>query len=137
MVGSFASSCRASATSWTCDGATIATIGPFYGRRWLNTAHQGPCPRFAQDALREALAMKVRPAQLRDEMFWDVPRQLRQALARLTSAESDEIALCVDSDRGLSKSESSINGSIPCANWSSCKTTRKGKPDFRGFCRAL
>jgi hypothetical protein len=45
--------------------------------------------------------MKVR-AQLRDEVFWDVPRQLpRQALARLISTEPDEIALCADSDRGL------------------------------------
>jgi hypothetical protein len=42
-----------------------------------------------------------------------------------------------DQGKGCSESESSINGSIPTAYWSSCKPMPEKKADFRRFCRAL
>jgi hypothetical protein len=42
-------------------------FGPFDGRVWLNTAHQGPLPRVAVEATRAALEQKARPHLLRNE----------------------------------------------------------------------
>jgi hypothetical protein len=39
--------------------------------------------------------------------------------------------------RGRLGTESSINGSIPTADWSSCKSGRQERRDLRDFCRAL
>jgi hypothetical protein len=40
-------------------------------------------------------------------------------------------------EQAVREPESSINGSIPTAYWSACKSIRKGKPGLRDFCRAL
>lgn len=54
-------------------------FGPFDGRVWLNTAHQGPLPKVAREAGKVALEQKVRPHLLRDEDFFEVPGRLRAA----------------------------------------------------------
>ena len=65
-------------------GAYAEHFGPFGGRVWLNTAHQGPAPQVALEAARATLEQKARPHLLRNEDFFEVPRKLREALGKLT-----------------------------------------------------
>ena len=59
------------------DNSYAEDFGPFDGRVWMNTAHQGPLPRIAIEAARATLEQKARPHLLRDEDFFDVPKRLR------------------------------------------------------------
>jgi selenocysteine lyase/cysteine desulfurase len=76
-------------------------FGPFHGRVWLNTAHQGPLPRVAVEAARAALEQKARPHLLRDEDFFEVPRRLRAALGKLTGAAPEDVILGNSTSYGL------------------------------------
>ena len=76
-------------------------FGPFDGRVWLNTAHQGPLPKIAVESARAALNQKVRPQLLRDEDFFEVPRKLRTAIGKLISAPPDDIILGNSTSYGL------------------------------------
>lgn len=76
-------------------------FGPFDGRVWLNCAHQGPLPRVAAEEAHEAIAWKIRPAELTAERFAAVPARLRLALARLIGAPGDEIILGNSASYGL------------------------------------
>lgn len=76
-------------------------FGPFQGRTWLNAAHQGPLPRAARLAIQAATRMKVRPARLPDDAFWEVPRRLRAALAKLIGARTESIALTNSTTYGI------------------------------------
>jgi len=76
-------------------------FGPFGGRVWLNTAHQGPLPQVALEAARAALEQKARPHLLRDEDFFEVPRKLREALGKLMGAAPEEIILGNSTTYGL------------------------------------
>src|SRR5436309_5239375 len=76
-------------------------FGPFDGRTWLNAAHQGPLPRVAVAAAEEALAWKVAPHRLRDELFTAVPRRLRASLGRLLTASADQVVLGNSTSYGL------------------------------------
>lgn len=68
-------------------------FGPFDGHVWLNCAHQGPLPKPAIDALEEAVAMKRTPHRLSNDMFWDVPGQLKREISELINASPDQIVL--------------------------------------------
>jgi cysteine desulfurase/selenocysteine lyase len=76
-------------------------FGPFEGRIWLNTAHQGPIPRVAAEAARTALAKKVRPYLIGDDDFFQVPVRLRAALGNLIGANPDDIILGNSTTYGL------------------------------------
>lgn len=76
-------------------------FGPFDGRIWLNTVHQGPLPREAIDAARLVLEAKTRPHLLRGEDFFEVPRRLRAALGQLIRARPDDIILGNSTTYGL------------------------------------
>jgi cysteine desulfurase/selenocysteine lyase len=76
-------------------------FGPFGERIWLNCAHQGAIPKVAAAAGREAIGWKVAPYELTAERFSGVPARLRQALARLLNASSDEIILGNSASYGL------------------------------------
>ena len=78
-----------------------ADFGPFNGRVWLNTAHQGPLPRVAVEAAKAALEQKARPHLLRDEDFFEVPRRLRMALGKLIDAPPEDIILGNSTSYGL------------------------------------
>jgi len=82
-------------------GSYAKDFGPFDGHHWMNTAHQGALPRAAVDAARSALEEKVRPHLLRDEDFFEVPRRLRGALAKLIGAAPDDIILGNSTSYGL------------------------------------
>jgi cysteine desulfurase / selenocysteine lyase len=76
-------------------------FGPFDGRAWLNTAHQGAVPRIAAEAARTAISHKTRPDLIRNEDFFEVPVRLRAALGRLIGANADDIILGNSTTYGL------------------------------------
>ena len=76
-------------------------FGPFDGRVWLNCAHQGPLPRVAAAAAREAIDWKTAPHRLTGERFAEVPRRLRRLLGRLIGAPEDDIILANSASYGL------------------------------------
>ncbi|MGO9403429.1 MAG: aminotransferase class V-fold PLP-dependent enzyme [Terriglobales bacterium] len=76
-------------------------FGPFDGRVWLNTAHQGPLPRVAVEAARAAVEQKARPYLLRDGDFLEVPGRLRAALGKLIGAAPEDIILGNSTSYGL------------------------------------
>jgi cysteine desulfurase/selenocysteine lyase len=83
------------------DGSWAADFGPFEGRIWLNTAHQGALPRGAVDELERALAWKRAPHRIPDEAFVEVPRRLRSLLARLVGGHAEEVVLGNSASWGL------------------------------------
>jgi cysteine desulfurase/selenocysteine lyase len=76
-------------------------FGAFDNRIWLNTAHQGPLPRAAVDACAVAAQLKAAPYRIADEMFTDVPEQLRHLLADLVGGRPDEVVLGNSTSHGL------------------------------------
>jgi len=76
-------------------------FGDFDGRIWLNAAHQGPLPRVAADAAREALAAKLAPHRIGDQAFVEGPRRLRGLLGRLIGAPAEEVILGNSASWGL------------------------------------
>ncbi len=76
-------------------------FGSFGGRIWLNCAHQGPLPRVAVAAAHAALELKVSPERIRDDLFEDVPRRLRDTLGRLIGVPAEEIILANSTSYGL------------------------------------
>jgi cysteine desulfurase/selenocysteine lyase len=76
-------------------------FGPFDGRAWLNTAHQGPLPRTAVTAVQSAVEMKIAPHRIPDDAFTEEPERLRRALASLVGGNSEEIVLGNSTSHGL------------------------------------
>lgn len=76
-------------------------FGPFEGRIWLNSAHQGPLPHAAIKAAQEALALKIAPHRIRDDFFDLVPKRLKRALGRLIGAPAEDIILGNSTSYGL------------------------------------
>jgi selenocysteine lyase/cysteine desulfurase len=83
------------------DSPYALDFGPFDGRVWLNTAHQGPLPKVAIEAAKATLEQKVRPHFLLDEDFFEVPRRLKVALGKLTGAAPEDIILGNSTTYGL------------------------------------
>jgi selenocysteine lyase/cysteine desulfurase len=75
-------------------------FGPF-ARIWLNCAHQGALPLVAAAEAREAINWKVTPYELTADRFNGVPARLRNALALLVGASTDEIILGNSASYGL------------------------------------
>lgn len=71
------------------------------GRTWLNSAHQGPLPHVAVEQARHATWLKQAPARIPDEDFSQAPEKLRASLARLVSAQVEEIVLGNSTSHGL------------------------------------
>ena len=78
-----------------------AQFGPFGGRAWLNTAHQGPLPRAAVAATQHAAHLKAAPHLIRDDDFRDVPERLRGLLAELVGGSPEQIVLGNSTSYGL------------------------------------
>jgi cysteine desulfurase / selenocysteine lyase len=76
-------------------------FGPFDGRAWLNTAHQGPLPRPAVDASAHAAALKAAPHRIGDDDFSAVPQRLRALLGQLVGSPADQIVLGNSTSHGL------------------------------------
>ncbi len=76
-------------------------FGPFEGSIWLNCAHQGPLPRVAVEAAREAIEWKMAPQRLTTELFSSTPLRLKAALGKLVGALAEEIILGNSASYGL------------------------------------
>jgi selenocysteine lyase/cysteine desulfurase len=76
-------------------------FGPFDGRSWLNTAHQGPLPRPAVEMAVRAAALKAAPHRIGDDDFSAVPERLRGLLAQLVGSPPDQIVLGNSTSYGL------------------------------------
>ncbi len=83
------------------DQPLAAGFGPFDGRVWLNTAHQGPLPAIAADAGRAALAAKQAPHRIPDSAFGELPARLRSVLAQLVNVAADDVILGDSASHGL------------------------------------
>ena len=70
-----------------------AEFGPFDGRVWLNSAHQGPLPQSARIEAEAAIAAKVNPAYLDEESFFAVPARVRASIACLINASPSDVLL--------------------------------------------
>ena len=79
----------------------VSEFGPFDGRVWLNTAHQGPVPHSAVEATVQAAALKAAPHRIRDEDFRAVPERLRGLLGRLVGSPPEQIVLGNSTSYGL------------------------------------
>jgi selenocysteine lyase/cysteine desulfurase len=78
-----------------------AQFGPFEGRSWFNTAHQGPLPQRAVAATQRAALLKAAPHRIADEDFSDVPERLRGLLAQLVGGAPEQIVLGNSTSYGL------------------------------------
>jgi selenocysteine lyase/cysteine desulfurase len=76
-------------------------FGPFDGRAWLNTAHQGPLPRPAVEASSHAAALKAAPHRIGDADFSVVPERLRALLGELVGSPAEQIVLGNSTSHGL------------------------------------
>jgi cysteine desulfurase / selenocysteine lyase len=83
------------------DGFYPEDFGPFHGRVWMNTAHQGPLPKVAARAAEAALSQRIRPSEIHDEDFFDGPKRLRHVLGRLIDAAPEDIILGNSTSYGL------------------------------------
>lgn len=68
---------------------------------WLDTAHQGPLPSRAIEALERALASKLDPSDQPDDAFFDVPERLRAVLAEFLGASPEEVVIGNSTSHGL------------------------------------
>ena len=76
-------------------------FAPTDGHVWLNCAHQGPMPRLAVEAVREAILWKTELHRLKDEFFSEVPLRLKQVLGQLIEAPAEDIILGNSASYGL------------------------------------
>jgi cysteine desulfurase / selenocysteine lyase len=81
--------------------AAADQFGPFDGRVWFNTAHQGPMPRPALEALGRAAELKAAPHRIADGDFGAVPERLRGLLARLVGGDPEQVVLGNSTSYGL------------------------------------
>jgi cysteine desulfurase/selenocysteine lyase len=81
--------------------SAAAEFGPFDGRVWFNTAHQGPLPRPAVAAASRATALKSAPHRISDGDFSEIPERLRTLLARLVGSPAEQIVLGNSTSYGL------------------------------------
>jgi selenocysteine lyase/cysteine desulfurase len=82
-------------------GAAAREFGPFDGRLWFNTAHQGPLPRSAVEAAHHATALKAAPHRIADDDFSKIPERLRALLASLVGGQPEQIVLGNSTSHGL------------------------------------
>jgi cysteine desulfurase/selenocysteine lyase len=83
------------------DGQYAEDFGPFDGRSWFNTAHQGPLPKVAVRAAQQCISQRIRPKEILDADFFEVPQRLREVLASLIGAASSDIILGNSTSYGL------------------------------------
>jgi len=68
---------------------------------YLNAATQGPIPLRAAHEAQLALGWKMRPYELPDSMYFDLPDRIREKAARVIGAQPDEIAVTTGASAGL------------------------------------
>jgi len=90
------------------NGPTVRSVadaakefGPFEGRLWFNTAHQGPLPQRAVAEEHRSALLKATPHRINDDDFTQVPERLRGLLAQLVDGDAEQIVLGNSTSYGL------------------------------------
>ena len=73
----------------------------FEGVTYLNASLQGPLPLVAARAAEEALEWKKHPYRLPDSVYFELPDRIREKIARLIGARSDEVAVTTGASAAL------------------------------------
>ena len=68
---------------------------------YLNCAYQGPMPRVAIEALRQAIELETRPYLTSDGDYFDVPDAYRTAVATLIGGRPSEVAVTDSTTHGM------------------------------------
>jgi selenocysteine lyase/cysteine desulfurase len=73
----------------------------FEGHVYLNCAAQGPFPKVTVEAVQKAIRLKSNPYTIEDDIYFDLPKQVRKAAAQLVGARPEEIALSTGASHGI------------------------------------
>jgi selenocysteine lyase/cysteine desulfurase len=73
----------------------------FEGMTYLNTARLAPLPLVSSRAAQEALEWQKHPYRLPDSAFFDFPDRIREKIARLIDARTEEIAVTTGASSGM------------------------------------
>src|SRR5580693_3219577 len=76
-------------------------FGDFEDVTYLNTARLAPLPLVSAGAAQEALEWQQHPYRLPDGAFFDFPDRIREKVARLIGARSEEIAVTTGASAGM------------------------------------
>jgi selenocysteine lyase/cysteine desulfurase len=68
---------------------------------YLNCASQAPFPRATVERLQQAIELKARPDRLNASEYVRLPDRVRMRIARLTSADPEEIAITNSATQGI------------------------------------
>lgn len=79
----------------------VDDFGPFKGKAWINASSIGAMPRVAQKAAQKAIKLNVIPYKLSEEIFQEVPKNLKIALGQLIDAPVNEIILGNSASYGI------------------------------------
>jgi cysteine desulfurase / selenocysteine lyase len=74
----------------------------FEGVAYLNIANQGPLPLVSARAAQAAIESKKLPYKISDDLYFDLPDRVREKLAGLIGAASEEIAITTGASAGFS-----------------------------------
>ncbi len=69
---------------------------------YLNLAAQSPMPKVAHRAVQTAIEWKKFPHRIADSAYFEVPNRIRDSIAKLIGASSEEIALTTGASSGMS-----------------------------------
>jgi selenocysteine lyase/cysteine desulfurase len=81
----------------------------FEGVAYLNASLQGPMPLGAVKEVLAALEWKKRPDRLADSAYFDLPDRVREQVAHLIGAKSEEIAVTTGASAGLASVAAGID----------------------------
>jgi selenocysteine lyase/cysteine desulfurase len=95
----------------------------FEGMAYLNAALQGPIPLAAAREAQAALEWKKRPDRLADSAYFDLPDRIREKVARVIGARSEEIAVTSGASAGLASVAAGID-------WKSGDEVLVGRGEF-------
>jgi cysteine desulfurase / selenocysteine lyase len=76
---------------------------------YLNASLQGPLPLGAVGEAQAALEWKKRPDRMGDEMYFDLPDRIREHVAHLIGAQSEEVAVTSGASAGLASVAAGID----------------------------
>lgn len=78
-----------------------AQFAEFGETTYLNCAYQGVFPLTAVARAHEAIELKCRPERLKSVEYFDLPKRVRNGLARIIGSAPDEIALTSGATHGI------------------------------------
>ena len=68
---------------------------------YLNCASHGPFPRETAEAVARAIGLKTRPDRIRDDIYFTLPNQVREELARLLGGAPENYAITNGASDGV------------------------------------